>query len=155
MIYPLREAIEDFTSLGGLALYLLLALLHFLMGYNTVGYALLSSLIMLYVIIIVIRLFYYRNRPVKREYHNIVERIDASSFPSMHSARASSLAIILGSTAIIHVAIILWIVAVGVGIARIILKKHDIIDVIAGLLLGAIIGYASIILFGVNMVMII
>jgi membrane-associated phospholipid phosphatase len=143
MMYPIKEAIKDFTALGGISLYLLLTILFLASGASIMAGRLIIALVLIYAIVIIIRLLYFKERPKKRKYKNIIEKVDSSSFPSMHSARASALAIMLGAETSLAVFIILLLTALGIGIARILMKRHDWIDVSIGYILGLIIGYVA------------
>jgi membrane-associated phospholipid phosphatase len=143
MMFPVKEAMQDYTALGGLSLYALFIIIFMAAGSYIMAGRLALALLILYAVVIVIRLLYFKERPEKRDYGNMVERLDASSFPSMHTARASSLAMILGAETTLAVFIILIAAAIGIGMARILLKKHDIADVIVGFVIGILIGYIA------------
>ncbi len=134
-----RRILKDTTILGGTFFYLLTTLFLYFTQKQT-AIKLIVALITTYIIISFIRIIYFKDRPKKKKYNNIIEKIDASSFPSMHATRIIILALALINiyknniilTTIITITII-------VGISRIYLKKHYIIDVIAGYILGLII----------------
>ena len=82
-------------------------------------------------------MFYFKDRPRKQTFSNILERIDASSFPSLHAARVT----FLGGSLIYffknHLVTFLIMFFIGIVFyTRILLKKHDWIDIIAGLFVG-------------------
>ena len=83
---------RDLTTFGGTIFYAFIVLLAF--AFNQISLAIDSILgFMISLIILVpIRLLYFKNRPLKQSYSNILERIDASSFPSWHTARIVFLA---------------------------------------------------------------
>ena len=130
---------RDLTTFGGALFYALIVLLAF--AFNQTAFAvyfILGFLISL-IILVPIRLFYFRDRPQKQTYSNFLERIDASSFPSWHTARIVLLAI----TAIFYfnnmlVNIISVVLAVLVGYSRIYLKKHDWMDLLGGIILAGV-----------------
>ncbi|MAG02464.1 hypothetical protein CMI42_03945, partial [Candidatus Pacearchaeota archaeon] len=79
------------------------------------------------------------NRPEKQKYGNFVERIQASSFPSWHTARIVYLAIIISYLFSNNYLTILLIIIAGlVAYSRIYLKRHDYWDVLGGIVLGII-----------------
>jgi len=77
-----------------------------------------------------IKLVYFKDRPKKMDYKNIIQRLLASSFPSIHSSRTFSVflysVIILGGlySGIFFVYFLL------VAISRIVLQKHFLHDVL-------------------------
>ena len=81
------KVFEEFTFLGGILFYGLVCLWFLFRGEYTYFFNLFISAILIYVIAIIIRLFYFRNRPKKIKHSDFVEKIDASSFPSVHTAR--------------------------------------------------------------------
>jgi membrane-associated phospholipid phosphatase len=93
-----------------------------------------------------IKLMFYRPRPDGQPYRNLLERIDASTFPSIHAARAMMLASIAGGTW--PLTLLLVIIAVLVGLSRMILQRHYLSDVLAGYALGFIIRYVVALLLG-------
>jgi len=93
----------------------------------------------------IIKLIYKKNRPNPRKIENLIQKYDAGSFPSIHSARAAALAVIIVSlfphNAIKDSTVIL--VALGVGYSRVYLKEHFISDVLIGFALGVVISLAG------------
>ncbi len=127
---------RDITAMGGLAASILLILL-FLSSPLLVP--LIAGSILTAGIIVVIRIFYFKNRPKKETYSNFIERIDASSFPSLHSARIVFLAILFSAHFTNqYLTILCTVVAALVSYSRIYLKKHDWVDVAGGVVVGVI-----------------
>ena len=125
---------RDVTAMGGLAASILLILLFIS---SPLLIPLIAGSILTAGIIVVIRIFYFKNRPEKETYNNFIERIDASSFPSLHSARIVFLAILFSvHFANQYLAILCTVVAALVSYSRIYLKKHDWIDVAGGVVVG-------------------
>lgn len=101
---------------------------------------------------VTIKFIYYKDRPKPQAHHNWRQKIDASSFPSIHTARATVfmcfgflLSYILyhqnaqqltTSAIILIVASIIFYLMIAY--SRIILKKHFFIDVVFGTLLGLV-----------------
>jgi len=87
-----------------------------------------------------IKIMFFRNRPRKQPINTIIDRIDASSFPSVHSARIAILMfwLIIYSHNIILQAF-LAIIGLLVAYSRIYMKRHYYTDVIGGIILGIII----------------
>ena len=97
----------------------------------------------MYFVTVIIRLVYFKNRPDKFAYNNIIEKIDAASFPSLHAARTGFLTVFFVyyfNNMIISV--ILAVLALGVLYSRVYLRKHDIRDVLAGAVLGVFVHFA-------------
>ncbi|MBI2573070.1 phosphatase PAP2 family protein [Candidatus Woesearchaeota archaeon] len=139
----LQDAFRDITTLGGFVFTGLLCLILLATEQYELLFQTVLGLFLILVICIIIRLIYYKDRPLKQKHQNIIERIDASSFPSMHTARAIFLPIIfwnhLNNPLLQGLVVIL---ALTVSYSRIYLQKHDWIDLLGGAVLGGIIGIA-------------
>ena len=140
MLKTIRKQIgiffRDTTAMGGLAASILLILLFIS---SPLLIPLIAGSILTAGIIVVIRIFYFKNRPKKETYSNFIERIDASSFPSLHSARIIFLAILFSvHFANQYLTILCTIVAALVSYSRIYLQKHDWIDVAGGIVVGVV-----------------
>lgn len=94
----------------------------------------------------IIKLAYPKKRPIPRPSKGLLEKYDAGSFPSIHSARITTLAIMINifykdplllfvSTALV----------VFVGYSRMRLKHHYFIDVAGGIVIGAIISILAVV----------
>ncbi len=130
---------RDITAFGGAFFYALIVMLALAFNHATFAIDLILGFLFSLLILVPIRLLYFRNRPRKQNYSNFFERIDASSFPSWHTARIMFLAI----TAIFYfqntfLSIILVILAVLVCYSRIYLRKHDWVDLLGGIVLAAV-----------------
>ena len=140
--------VRDVTSLASLSVFFLLLLLLLSLQQFSLFFQLFFGLIFTYAIVIIIRTLYYRDRPNKQEYKNWVERMDASSFPSLHTARAFFLALMLSHFFNQKYATIFFIfLACLISGTRIYMKKHDWIDVLGGVVLGVITFWLSTIIF--------
>ena len=86
-------------------------------------------------VVFLIKALFHRPRP-EGEWGKIYRIADPHSFPSGHAARAMMLAVLSMQTGSgwVIVCFILW--AILVGLSRIALKLHYLLDVIAGWLLG-------------------
>ncbi len=141
----MEEVIQDTKGLAGLPLFCVLIVVSFLLGQIVLSAQLVVGLILAIGLTVLIRTFFFEQRPVKQKFNNYLTKIDASSFPSLHSIRAGVLATLL----ILHVQN-LWLgmlfafCALAVAAARVIQKRHFIHDVIAGLMFGVIIAFASV-----------
>jgi membrane-associated phospholipid phosphatase len=132
--------LEDLKAFGGLPIYLFLIALFFILNYFTMSFRLAIGLFLAYVLTSSIRFVFFRQRPDKQKFKGLAQKIDASSFPSLHAMRASCLAILL-----ILFFNSFWITCLAIGAAvcvalvRVVQKRHFASDVIAGLIFGAII----------------
>jgi undecaprenyl-diphosphatase len=132
------------TFFGLPFLYLFLISL-FLVVNRPLALQLLVAIIAVEIICWSIKIVYRKDRPVGQHRTTFIKNIDANSFPSIHVARVSVSAWLLFF--FYHNALFFLIGAflvVGVGYSRIFLKKHYLIDVLAGALIGALV---SIIIF--------
>lgn len=87
-------------------------------------------------VVFLIKMLFRRPRP-EGEWGKIYRIADPHSFPSGHAARAMMLAVLSIQTSSSWVIAIFILWAVLVGLSRIALKLHYLLDVIAGWLLGA------------------
>jgi undecaprenyl-diphosphatase len=87
----------------------------------------------------IIRAIHFKERPKRKSYTNWIEKLYASSFPSLHTMRATAVPMLfLFSTPALGIALAL--LAACVSYSRIALKAHDMDDVIAGAILGVFLG---------------
>ncbi len=133
----IEELWQDVKSFGGFPLSVALIIVFFLLGFKEFAVKLFLSVAVSLGLVILIRLFYFTPRPDGEKFSTPVERIYASSFPSMHSMRASSLATLL----FLHfrnplLGLLFGFLAVLVAIAKVVQKRHYPRDVIVGFLLG-------------------
>ena len=140
-----QEIWQDLKGIGGVPLYLVVTLLALTFDKVTLFVQLVIGLILAFAVTAIIRFVYFKERPIKQEYRTMIERIDASSFPSLHTGRAA----VLGTLLILHVqnlwgGVIIGLAALGVAAARVSLKRHFVWDVIFGLLIGVVIGFAAV-----------
>jgi membrane-associated phospholipid phosphatase len=131
-----RDSWRDLTVFGSFVFYILILFATLLLKETTLFIHLLFGLSILVTAVVLIRAIYFKNRPRKESHHTIVEKIDASSFPSLHTAKAFFLAITFAQFGAFPVQIFLFLIAGLTGYSRIYLQKHDWVDVIAGAILG-------------------
>ena len=135
----LNEFMRDITSLGGATFFGFLVVVSLSLMKWHLSSLLVIGFIISFIITLGIRLIYHKDRPKKEVYSNIIEKIDASSFPSLHSARAIFLALVF--IFIEHNLIYQLLIAtisLTIIYSRIHLKKHDVNDVIGGIILGGV-----------------
>lgn len=127
------EFTRDLSALGNPILLLLLSIL-FVDSYTSF-FMLLVGLILLEITGNIIKLVFFKSRPLKHEYKNIFEKALASSFPSLHVARFTFFATFFLTT--IDASFVSALILISfLAYSRLYLKKHDLIDVIGGLFLG-------------------
>lgn len=132
---------RDMTSLGGMFFYGLLVVGLGLLGHYELAKRLIFAFLIITAITVLIRSVYFKDRPKKQAHSTFLERIDASSFPSIHAARSSALAVILGEfSASPYFYAFVTCIAILVCLSRHYLKKHDTADIIAGIVLGVVVG---------------
>ena len=132
-----QDNLRDFTSLGNPLILLIMAF--FIIGNTITLIYLIIGLLFIEIFGSLIKIFYYKNRPSRESYKNILEKIDSGSFPSLHSARACFIFIslfVLTNNIVFKILLISLIFIVL--LTRILLKKHYIKDTIAGIILGII-----------------
>lgn len=170
-----EDNIRDISALGGLPFYIAVMLWFFAANNKAILYELMLSLLLCYAITTSIRLVYFKKRPDadrrpdtqtktkddqmsssslasynqvvmhNQKYKNIFEKIDASSFPSLHAMRAGALGVIVAAffnNIVITAAALVMIGAVGA--TRVMLRRHHSIDTTAGIAIGGIIAVAAI-----------
>ena len=133
-----KEWVNDITGLGGFPVYILALLLFFVNGYIKQTLQLFTGFLLFYIIIMLIKVFYFKSRPKKRKYNSFFGKMDASSFPSLHTARVTFLAtILILFFNNIYTKLIIFFTAGLVCLSRILLKHHDLVDIIGGIVVGA------------------
>jgi membrane-associated phospholipid phosphatase len=144
---PLEEVMRDTTALGGIALYGFIALFFLLLGKAEVFVQLAIGIVLLYAVIAPLRLLFFRVRPDRSAYAGLFTKIDAGSFPSMHSARSTLLAIVLGTVFNSALAwALLALAVVAVLSTRVMLKRHYVTDILGGVVIGVLVGWLAIVL---------
>lgn len=89
----------------------------------------------------IIKIKYHKHRPIPSNNTTLLEKYESGSFPSIHSARITGLAILtyqlIPDNLIINIYSLILVILVS--ISRVYTKRHYLIDVIAGILIGSII----------------
>ena len=141
----LEEFWQDIKALGGLPFYLIMILLFLILQDYKTTFVLFVGLVLTYSIAVLIRMIYFKERPQKVKYETFIQKIDASSFPSVHVMRAVVLGLILAltiSSPFFSMLIVLCVLFVAK--SRIKLKRHHLGDVLGGMILGVLVGLVSI-----------
>jgi len=138
--YIINTLVKQVTEFGGLAFYSVVVFLLLLLGEINTVTVLILSLVSVMLLATAIKKFFPKERPDGQKGRSLVESIDSSSFPSVHSMRIVSLAFWLSIFfSIYSVSIFLWAIAALVMSSRIVLKRHYGVDVIAGAIISLII----------------
>ncbi len=99
---------------------------------------LMASIIVAALVVFIVKLLVRRQRP-QGEWGKFYRRTDPHSFPSGHAVRCMMLAIImLGMSPVTGLLLLVW--APLVGLARVAMGLHYLSDVLAGMILGLMIG---------------
>jgi membrane-associated phospholipid phosphatase len=134
-----HEFWTDLSFFGSSICYVFIIILLLTFAHYKLAFKFTVLLCIMYAVTTLIRLTYYKKRPIPEKNDTFFERIDSSSFPSMHSMRTTSLytwiILFAAPVAFISFAGVLTILAL---LSRIMLGKHDIIDVFAGGLIGVL-----------------
>ncbi len=133
---------RDVTGFGSLILFIVFIIGSYALGEYGLAQQLFAALFLCYLIAFPIKVFFFKRRPDNQQYSNLLEKFDAASFPSVHSMRAVSLAMVLSAYANnVIFTILVIIITAGVMYTRVRLKKHFPVDVFWGTMLGGVIGY--------------
>ena len=137
--FLISDFIEEASGFGSFPFILFLITFFYLIGETQLSLWLLIGMIVSFIIVFLIKLFYFKERPNKIAYNNLLEKLNAGSFPSLHSLR-----IIMISTLIsyyyqsLYLGIFLGLISLFVMYTRIRLKKHYFMDVLFRGIFGAI-----------------
>jgi len=127
------------NKLGSYHFYIIIALLFLVAKEYLIVQILTIGIIVLYVFIIPLRLLFFHKRPIPIKYHNIIQKIDASSFPSGHTARTVYLFLVFLYFVKQQYLWITWVfISIGIVYSRVYFKKHYIQDVVIGTLVALI-----------------
>jgi undecaprenyl-diphosphatase len=84
--------------------------------------------------------FLVRRRRPEGDWGAIYRNTDPHSFPSGHAARAFMLAMVASALGPLWLAVMLWVWAPLVSLARVSMRVHYMLDVVAGLVVGLLAG---------------
>lgn len=142
-----RVLIRPF-ALHFLTLRLWIGLSYDMIWNNPFVISMLAGLLMSYGWWAVIKLLFYKPRPEEQLFSNRLQKIDASSFPSVHTSNATIIAIIRArwwhqsmklwadTFQIIPLIVSVCCICAAIALSRVALDKHYPIDVFAGMILG-------------------
>ncbi len=140
--FYLDTAMRDITALGTVPYHAIFLVFLLLFSQYELFYTVLLGEILIYVISVFLKLAFFKSRPQKMDHENVLEKIEASSFPSVHTARIFfvSILLMLRINNLVVTAFLL-LLSLLVAYSRIYLKKHYFVDVLVGAVLGSILGY--------------
>lgn len=131
--------LKQITHLGSITIVSIFLTL-FIIFYFEASKKILISMIIVNLIAYIIKIFFFKPRPKKQPTNTFIEHIDASSFPSVHTARITTLVFwIFIFFNNIYLEIVSLILGILVAYSRIYLKKHYLIDVMGGAIIALII----------------
>ena len=133
------------VSLFGMPFFYIPVIIYFLETNKGIATDLIIAIILIEIVCGAIKYIYPKQRPVPMERKTFFQVYMAGSFPSAHTARIAALAAAIAMIYPNKIFILIGaLLAIGVGYSRIYLKKHYLIDVAAGLLIGAVIAYLAV-----------
>ncbi len=134
--------LKDLSSYGGFPFYGIAVLCAIFLELYGFAVDLIISLIAITMIVAAVRLAYFKPRPgqPRKKYTTLYERIDNSSFPSIHAARAVMISFAIYSLAPVLLTVLV-LLTVAVLLSRIHFKRHDWKDLLVGIILGIVMGY--------------
>jgi len=140
----LKETIQDISSFGGNPIYLVVAFFFLMTKKYPEFWTLTVMFVIAYLVTMAIRFTFWEERPDHQKYKNLWEKFDSGGFPSLHAARAAMLALAV----MFYFNNVIVTIALAAGVAttayaRVWLKRHHPRDVIAGIIIGAIIYFAT------------
>ena len=93
----LREGFEAITGLGTAFFYVVLIVFLVLISKSKLALHIALGLLVCYLFVFVLRIFYFKERPEKEDYYNLFTKINASSFPSLHTMSSIYVAAVLAN----------------------------------------------------------
>ena len=139
----MQELWQDLKAFGGVPVFVVIVLAALVFNKTSLAAQVVLGFAVSFALTFAIRAFYFRRRPDREEYRSFFQRIDASSFPSLHAMRAAVLWVLMMFAFPQPYLIALFaLIIVFVAVARVYLNRHYPSDVIAGVVIGAIIAYA-------------
>src|SRR3989338_11119601 len=85
--FYMNSFMQDITAFGTVYHLAILVITLLFLNQNQVAYKLVTGQAVMYAFAIPLKLFFFRERPTRMAHKNILEKIEASSFPSVHTLR--------------------------------------------------------------------
>jgi len=143
IINQINESFRDISALGSFLFVCLVIILLVFINFRS-ALIILIGLVLIEAVGALIKVVFHKKRPNKQDHSNILEKIEAGSFPSIHSARGLLIGLGVYSlfSSIVMIGFVFLLVIL-VGISRIYLNKHYVVDVIGGYIFGFISWYLA------------
>ncbi|HIK00929.1 TPA: phosphatase PAP2 family protein [archaeon] len=133
------DLIPDISSLGGDPIYVASAFLFLITKNYAEFWALTIAFVIIYGVTATIRFFWWKKRPDGQNYANWFEKLKSGAFPSLHAGRATALAItLIGFYENFFVTVVFIAGIIAVCVTRVMLKRHNPIDVLVGAIFGIV-----------------
>lgn len=141
-----EDSIKKVSTLGSYQIFIIFILSFLFLGMRKEFLILFIGIILLYTFAVPIRLLFFKERPEPKKFNDIFGRISASSIPSLHSARSTFLLLFFVYLTNINFLFTFFasVVVLIVLYSRVYFKKHYVIDVIVGVILGIFCYYLTI-----------
>src|SRR3989344_5389470 len=121
---------HEITSFGGYVFPFLVFLTFLALGNYDFAKKYFIGIILIYIVAFALRLIFFKPRPDKFKYDNFLEKLDASSFPSLHAARATFVFLMLSDfMQNTYFSILAAVLVLLTCYSRIRFKRHDWKDV--------------------------
>ncbi|MEM4711043.1 MAG: phosphatase PAP2 family protein [Candidatus Woesearchaeota archaeon] len=135
----INTSFKQITELGSMTIIIVFAIILIFLNKELAKRTILG-IIGVVIISYSIKMIFFKNRPIRQSTDTLIEKIDASSFPSVHAARITVitfwLIIYFNNTYFRAFTIFIWMIVI---YSRVYLKKHYWIDVIGGAIISLII----------------
>lgn len=141
-----EDSIKKITALGSYQIFIVFILSFLFLAKTKEFLILFIGIIFLYTFAVPIRLIFFKERPIKKKFNDIFGRISASSIPSLHSARSTFLLFFFVYLTNINFLFTFFasVIVLIVLYSRVYFKKHYVVDVVVGVLLGIFCYYLTI-----------
>ncbi len=107
--------------------------------WKQIALILIVAILLTALVVFIVKFTVRRNRP-EGEWGKFYRRTDPHSFPSGHAVRAVMLAVVMLGLGPLWLGVLLLVWSPLVGLARVAMGVHYLSDVLAGMLLGGLIG---------------
>ena len=125
------------SALGTSIFLILLVIASFLAGQEALSLKLLAGLVFVLVTVFPLKWAFHKERPDKQGHRNWIERLDASTFPSAHSARSAAAFVILSAFfSKLSLSIFILAISLLISYSRVYLERHYWKDIVVGYLMG-------------------
>ena len=138
-----QDFFKQMSALWSYPVFVMVIIAFYLTNQNQEALFMILGMIMMYIVAIPLRIIFFKERPDPIPYEGILEKIRASTMPSLHSSRTIFLLLFFlpyfGES--FEHRMFLVFLAVLIFYSRIIRKRHFFIDVFIGILIGLLTFY--------------